>query len=136
VIGSVNNQDSEDHSYAITWEEGKQYWFDVIHEEAKDIHGTARQIRMVDFGGRVDTFVVRNDMSIQEITLLWKKLLEIPDGIKIHVQTGNNQEYFWGYVTAAETVPYTLRAANFHGDAGIFLGPDLLKPDKSVGYLT
>jgi hypothetical protein len=95
---------------------GKQYWFDVIYEEAQDIHGTAKQIRMVDFSGRVDTFVVRNDMSIQEITLLWKSFMEVPDGMRINVQTGNNQEYFWGYVTAAETVPYTLRTTNFKAE--------------------
>jgi hypothetical protein len=58
VIGMVDNQDSEDDSYDITWEAGKQYWFDIIYDEGKDRRGTARKIRMVDHGGRVESFVV------------------------------------------------------------------------------
>jgi hypothetical protein len=130
----VDNQDSEDHSSSITWEEGKQYWFDVIYEEAKTVHDASRQIRMVDFGGRVDSLVVRKDMTIKEITLLWKEFMEVPDGIRMTVKTGNNQEYFWGFETEEVTVRCTLRATNFHGDSGIFLGSDLFKAEQ-IGRL-
>jgi hypothetical protein len=46
VIGTVDNQDSEDHSHDTTWEEGKHYCFDIVCDEWKDLRGTARQIRM------------------------------------------------------------------------------------------
>jgi hypothetical protein len=63
----VQDQDPEDHSYSIAWEEGKQYWYDIIYEEAKDRRSQARQVRMIDFNGRVDSFAVPSTASIQEI---------------------------------------------------------------------
>jgi hypothetical protein len=54
VIGTVDNQDSEDHSYDITWEEGKQYWFDIVYDPAEDRTGHAKHTTMTDGFGRVD----------------------------------------------------------------------------------
>jgi hypothetical protein len=58
VIGYVQDQESEDHSYTITLEERKQYWFDIVYEDGKDARGRARQIRMINPTGRVDSPVI------------------------------------------------------------------------------
>jgi hypothetical protein len=118
----VGNQDSEDHSYDIAWEEGKQYWYDIVYEDAKDRRNAARQIRMVDYGGRVDTSVVPNWATAQEIAVSWRNLLEVQLGRGVEVKTGNREEYFWGYRTAAETIPCTIQAENFRGDSCVFPG--------------
>jgi hypothetical protein len=88
VIGTVDNQDPEDHSYNVNWEEGKQYWYDIVYDEAKDRSGHSKLVRMVDAFGRVDTFVVRNVATTQEIAIQWKTLMEIPEGIQIGVRQG------------------------------------------------
>jgi hypothetical protein len=46
VIDIVDNQDSEDHSYDINWEEGKQYWYDIAYDEVKDRSGQAKYCLM------------------------------------------------------------------------------------------
>jgi hypothetical protein len=28
----------DDHSYSFDWEDGKQYWFDIVHDASKDPH--------------------------------------------------------------------------------------------------
>jgi hypothetical protein len=100
VIGTVDNQDSEDRSYDITWEEGKQYWFDIVYDDARDQRGVARQIRRVDYGRRTETFVIPNAATTQNVAELWRYIMDVPVGIGMEVRTGNNSEYFWGYRTA------------------------------------
>jgi hypothetical protein len=41
----------DDHAYSFDWVEGKQYWFDIVHDHARDKHDLCREIRMVDYGG-------------------------------------------------------------------------------------
>jgi hypothetical protein len=36
VTGTVENQDAEDHSYTITWEADKQYWYDIVYDISND----------------------------------------------------------------------------------------------------
>jgi hypothetical protein len=39
----------DDHTFSFDWLEGKQYWFEIVHDLSKDPHGTfSREIRMVD----------------------------------------------------------------------------------------
>jgi hypothetical protein len=130
VIGTVDNQDSEDDSYDITWEEGKQYWFDIVYDDAKDRAGHTRQIRMMDGFGRADTLVVRNDATDLQIANQWKALLEIPDSIRLSIRTGNNTDYFWGYRSEPETIPCIFRTPSFHGNAKVFDGPDQFKAEQ------
>jgi hypothetical protein len=89
---------------------------------------------MVDYGGRVETFVVPNAAPTQRVAELWREVLEVTAGIGIEARTGNNSEYFWGYRTAQETIPCTFRATNFHGDSCVFPGSDLFKADQ-IGRL-
>jgi hypothetical protein len=130
VIGDIQDHDPEDHSYSITWEEGKQYWFDIIYDDGRDKRGQAKEIRMIDSVGRADNLVVPVAANIQEIIELWKRLMEIPNEIEIEARSWNAKEYFWGYRTAAETIPCTLRTANMHGDTCIFPGQDQFKADQ------
>jgi hypothetical protein len=130
TVGDVENQDPDDGSYSITWEENKQYWYDIIYDEARDRRGAAKEIRMVDYSGRVDTLVVPNAANAAEIMEIWRRVLEVPDGIDTEVRSGNGIEYFWGYRTAAETFPTTLRSHNMHADIQIFPGANTFKADQ------
>jgi hypothetical protein len=130
VIGAVGNQDAEDHSYDITWEEGKQYWFDIVNDDARDRTGNAKQIRMIDGHGRVDSFVVRNNATDLQIINLWKAVMEIPDGIQLSLRTRDNHDYYWGYHSQPETFPCTFLASNFHANANIFGGSEQFKAEQ------
>jgi hypothetical protein len=85
---------------------------------------------MVDAFGRVDTFVVSNVETTQEIAKKWKTFMEIPERIQIGVRTGNNMEYFWGYRSAVETIPCVLRSTNFHGNSCVFDSSNQFKAEQ------
>jgi hypothetical protein len=134
VTGTVENQDAEDHSYPITWEAGKQYWFDIVYDVSKDRHDRSKQILMVDPNRRVDTFVVPRTATAQHVADQWKRFLEVPNEIGMDVKTGNGEEFYWGYLTAKEVTTYTFRAANFHGDVRIFEGTPRFEAEQ-IGRL-
>jgi hypothetical protein len=89
VIGDVQDRDPDDGSYSITWAPNKQYWFDITYDEGKDRRGQAKEVRMVDAYGRVDTFVVPTAANMREIVEIWRRVLEIPDEIQIEARSGN-----------------------------------------------
>jgi hypothetical protein len=130
VIGTVDNQDSEDHSYDITWEDWKQYWYDIVYDISKDRKGHSKLIRMMDGFGRVDTLVVRNNATDLQILSQWKTLLEIPGSINLSLRTGNKSDYYWTYRSCPETIPCIFRSLNFHGNANIFDGLDQFKAEQ------
>jgi hypothetical protein len=78
VIGTVDDQDEEDHSYTITWEENKQYWYGIIYDPSKDRESKSKEIAMVDPADRTDTLVVPINADVFQVRDLWKRLLEIP----------------------------------------------------------
>jgi hypothetical protein len=104
VIGSVDHQDSEDHSYSVTWEEGKQYWYDIAYDYTRDRNSHAKVIKMMDSFGRVDRMVIRKNASESQITSQWKALLEIPSSINLGIRTRNNSDYFWSYRSVPDTI--------------------------------
>jgi hypothetical protein len=63
VTGSVDDKDPVDLSYTVAWEEGKQYWFDIILDESRNLKGHARQITMVDYAGHAESFVVPSNAT-------------------------------------------------------------------------
>jgi hypothetical protein len=67
VIGSVDHQDSEDHSHSVFWEEGKQYWYDIAYDHTRDRNSHAKVIKMIDSFGRVDKMVIRKNGSESQI---------------------------------------------------------------------
>jgi hypothetical protein len=131
TVGNVEDRDPDDGSYSITWEENKQYWFDIVYEESRDRRSNAKEIQMVDAFNRMDTFVVPTAANATEIVELWRRVLEVPEEIHIGARSGNGFEYFWGYRTAADVIPCTLRTHNMHGDSQIFPGPDNFKADNN-----
>jgi hypothetical protein len=122
VKGSVENQDDEDHSYTITWEADKQYWYDIIYDPSKDRDTRSKEVVMVDPSDRTDTFVVPVNANVHQVRDLWKRLLEIPHDNETHVQTADNHEFYWSLETAREVVAFTFKSSNFHGNASIFEG--------------
>jgi hypothetical protein len=135
VVGSVENQDEEDQSYTITWEDGTQDWFDIVYDASKDTQGRSKQILMVDHRGRADTFIVPQTATVRQIRDLWKRFLEVPDDVELVVQTQNDAEFYWGYETVKEMVTYTFRAANFHGDMRVFGGSPHFEADQMCRLL-
>jgi hypothetical protein len=130
ATGSVGNRSEEDHSYTIDWEADKQYWFDIVYDEAKDRRDQSKLVRMVDLYGRLDTFVVPQTATTHQVADLWKRFMEVPADIGMDVKTGNGEEFYWGYLTAKDPVPHTFRAANFHGDVNIFQGSPQFEADQ------
>jgi hypothetical protein len=130
VIGDVQDKDPDDGSYSIAWEDNKQYWYDIVCEEGKERRGHAKEIRIVGAFNRVDTLVVPTNANIHEIVEIWKRVLEIPEDIQIEARRGNGTDSFWGYQSAKDVVPYTLRTTNMHGDPQVFPGPENFKADQ------
>jgi hypothetical protein len=130
VIGSVNDQDEEDHSYSITWEQDKQYWYDIIYDPVKDRNSESRDIVMVDPADRTDTLVVPSNADIFQVRDLWKRLLEVPHDIDMNVQTANNHEYYWNLISARAEVTFPLQTTNFQGNAQILEGPPHFVADQ------
>jgi hypothetical protein len=130
VFGDVEDRDHDDGSYSIAWEDGKQYWYDIVCDEAKDRRGLAKEVRMVDPMDRGDTLFVPSDANIQEVMEIWARVLDTPDSIEIRGRSGNGIEFFCAISTAADMVPCTLRTQNFHGDVQIFPGSDVFQADQ------
>jgi hypothetical protein len=130
VIGTVDSQDPEDHSYNIVWEDRKQYWYDIVYDISKDRNGHAKLIKMIDGFGRVDTMVIRKNATLLQITNQWKTLLEIPASMELYVRTGNGSDYFWTYHSNPETTPCIFRTMTAHANANIFDGSDQSKAEQ------
>jgi hypothetical protein len=92
-------------------------------------------IRMVDFNGRVDSFVIPRTANIQQVADLWKEHLGVPADIRMQVDTGNGEDFFWGYITTNATIPYTIRAPNFLGDMRVFPGSAAFEADQITRLL-
>jgi hypothetical protein len=122
AIGTVDNQDDEDHSYTIEWEADKQYWYDIIYDPSKDRDTRSKEIVMVDPSDRTDTFVVPVNANVHQVRDLWKRHLEIPHDIEMHVQTSNDHEFYWSLETARTIIAFTFKSSNFHGNASVFEG--------------
>jgi hypothetical protein len=52
----------------------------------------------------------------------------------MNVTSGNGKEFFWGFVTARETVSHVFQAPNMRSDVSIFTGPPLFEADQ-IGRL-
>jgi hypothetical protein len=39
TVGDVDDRDPDDQSYTIRWENGKQYWCDIVYDPSKDREG-------------------------------------------------------------------------------------------------
>jgi hypothetical protein len=120
------------HSYSFDWEEEKQYWFDIVHDSANDPHDLCRQVRMVDFAGRVESFVIPGQAQAQDIGNLWRKMMDCPDNAILQVNHHNDQEYYWGLsdASAAPLVNFTLRSHSGQMNVRIFDGSEPFKADQ------
>jgi hypothetical protein len=125
---------AEDHSYSINWEAEKQYWYDIIYDISKDRNNQAKQVLMVDFTGRAETFVVPALATAQQVADLWKRLLEVPEDIGVQVTSGNDGVYFWGYIASKEAAPFAFVAPNVRSDVKIFRGTAPFEADQ-IGRL-
>jgi hypothetical protein len=78
VSGSVDDRDPIDFSYTVTWEEGKQYWYDIVLDEGRNLKGHAKQITMVDYAGHAEPFVVPINATDRRIAELWEGMIDPP----------------------------------------------------------
>jgi hypothetical protein len=130
VVGTVDNQDAEDFSYDITWEEGKQYWYDIVHDPRRDMNGKSKQITMIDHAGHAETFVVPVNASAQKIVDLWRTTLEAPPNVGIFIISGNGDKYHWGYSSQEKTVSYSIITPTKRWDVSIYPGVTQFEADQ------
>jgi hypothetical protein len=130
TIGTVDDQDPDDQSYTINWEEGKQYWYDIVYEPGKDRKSTSHEVVMIDDCDRTDTLVVPVNANVYQVRDLWKQLLEIPDEVQLHVQTANNHEFYWTLESSRNELTFTFSATNLRGNANIYEGPSHFRAEQ------
>jgi hypothetical protein len=76
----IDRLGEEDHAYSFDWQEGKQYWFEIVHDLSRDPDGQFSQdIRMIDTQDRVDRMVIPVNAEIMDIVQLWRRILDVPD---------------------------------------------------------
>lgn len=76
---------------------GKQYWWDNVYDPAFDMSGAqGAEIRMIDGHDRVERLVIRREMSVDEISTLWKRIKDIPTTIPVRVLKHSEENYYWG----------------------------------------
>jgi hypothetical protein len=118
----------EDRAYSCDWVEGKQYWFDIVHDHAKDKQNFCREIRMVNYSGKADSLVVPGVSTTQDIAAIWKRIIDFPANVTLECASDNSIEYYWGLrECGAQSIACTVRSQNNHGDAMIFDGSDIFK---------
>jgi hypothetical protein len=100
VVGTFDSQDAEDLSYDITWEEGKQYWYDIVYDHSRDTKGKSKQITMIDQAGHAEPFVVPVNASAQKIVDLCGNVIDAPPNVNIFISSGHELIFHWGYSSA------------------------------------
>jgi hypothetical protein len=92
---SIQRLGNDDHAYTFNWEEGKQYWWDIIYDPALDRRaGQGREIRVIDGFGRVDTLAVRMGMTVNEIRDLWGKICDFPENLPMEMRQHDDTNYY------------------------------------------
>jgi hypothetical protein len=130
---AIDRLGDDDHAYSFDWEEDKQYWFDIVHDLAKDRNGMfRREIRMVDPFGRVDRMVIPMNTDIRTIGNLWRNLLNALSELEVQCAMHNELECHWGYRegSAVPLIARTLVSDNNRGNANIYDGSDAFKADQ------
>jgi hypothetical protein len=130
VDGSVDNRDEEDHSCTFDWVPDMQYWFEIVYDYSKDMRSQSKSVIMVDASNRTDTLVVPQTADVYQVRDLWKRFMEVPPDIEMQMQTADGHEFYWSLETAKDPIPYSIKAANFHGDANAFSGPHQFVADQ------
>jgi hypothetical protein len=134
-VGTVDNQDAEDMSYDITWEEGKQYWYDIVYEIGRDPNGKSKAITMIDHSGHADSFVVPVNASHQKIIDLWRTVIEAPPNVTIFISAWHDTIFHWGYSSAESTASYQLETPTMRWNVAIFPGQTQFEADQITRLL-
>jgi hypothetical protein len=117
---------NDDHAFSFDWKEGAQYWFDIVHDSARDRMDLTRQIHMIDPNNRVETFVIHGAAQPNDIVPLWAKVIGCPADFRITCRTNGNQNHLWGIVFPRSAVPIaaTVRTPTGQTSVGIIDGSD------------
>jgi hypothetical protein len=73
VDGNIQRLGDDDHAYSFDWTKVRQYWFEIVHDHARDRHDFSREIQMVGGGGRVDSLVISGAANIENVKKLWNQ---------------------------------------------------------------
>jgi hypothetical protein len=87
----IQHLGDDDHSYSFDWQNDQQYWFDIVHDHAKDPHDLCHQVRMMDSIGNVESSVVPGAAQQTEIAALWSKVIGFPENARLICYTYNNE---------------------------------------------
>jgi hypothetical protein len=128
----IQRMGDDDHSYSFDWEEGHQYWFDIVHDHSKDPHDLCRQVRMVGSMGLTDSFVVPGAAQPADIAALWSKVIGYPPNARIGCYTRDSENYHWGYPdgTPAPTFVFTLCTPSQRFSFKAYTGSDMFRADQ------
>jgi hypothetical protein len=109
-------------SYDITWEEGKQYWYDIVYEISRDPKGKSKPITMIDYAGHADSFVVPVNASPQKVIDLWRSMIDAPPNVAIFISSSHDAIYHWGNSSAEEAVSYQLETSTKRWNVAVYPG--------------
>jgi hypothetical protein len=120
-------------SHSFNWQEGKQYWFEIIHDLSGDPDRQfSQEIRMVDTLDLVDRMVIPVNAEIRDIVQLWRRILDVPDGLEIQCARHNDLECHWGIKegSAIPLIECTVASESNQGNVTIHAGSDEFKADQ------
>jgi hypothetical protein len=133
----IDRLGDDDHAFSFDWVEGKQYWFEIVHDLSKDQRGMfSHEIRMIDAMDRADRMVIPLNAEIRDIAILWRRILDIPGSLELQCARHNEMESHWGFREGDSTplVTYTIASDNNRGNATIYEGSETFKADQ-IGRL-
>jgi hypothetical protein len=130
VKGTVDNRDTVDFAYDITWEADKQYWYDIVYDPSKDPAGLARQVIMVDPMGRVNFFVIPHDAIPRDIAELWRWVIDAPQDSQIEVVPRSAEVFMWSYGIRPSSVSYAIETASMRYTVDVFPGTTQYEADQ------
>jgi hypothetical protein len=77
---------------------------------------------MIDPQDRVDRMVIPLNAEVRDIVTLWRRILEIPDGLELQIVRNNEIKCHWGFREGSATprITYTIASKSNKGNALIY----------------
>jgi hypothetical protein len=97
VNGQVQRLDDEmDNAYTFDWEEGKQYWWWNVYDEAADlVRGEGQAIKMGGYGDCVEALAIERSATLADIAGGWRRSYQIPARLAIAIMSGKPGTFHW-----------------------------------------
>jgi hypothetical protein len=132
IDGEIQRLGDDDFAYSFDWKEGRQYWFEIVHDLSRDRFNLTRQVRMADANGHVETFVIPGRSQIEDVRNLWSKIIDCPPNVELKMWSVDMEDFHWGIgeLSSAPLIACVLRSASTHANARIYNGSDTFRADQ------